>query len=103
MNLYKFTVLLEPQREDGETYFLIRVPALPEIISQGDSVEEALFMAQDALELVVLSRLEEGEPIPADRKPSKVPKGTVVREVLVSVTHGVNTKPLTEDVKMAFA
>lgn len=103
MNLYKFTAVLAPFKEDGEVYYLVRVPALPEIVTQGDSVEEATFMAQDALELAVLSRLEDGEVVPDDKKPTRVSKGAMVKEILVSVVHEVDTTPLTEDVKVAFA
>ena len=103
MKLFKFTAVLMPMEEDGKKYFLVTVPALPEIVTQGDSVEEATYMAQDALELVLESRLEEGETIPADKKPSRVPQQAIVKEILASVTHSVQTTPLTHDVKIAFA
>lgn len=60
-------------------------------------------MAQDAIELVVLSKLEEGELIPVDKRPKRVTPKDVVKEILVSVVHDVNTVPLTPDVKFAFA
>lgn len=103
MKIYKFTALLTPIEEDGENYYLVSVPAIPEIVSQGDSIEEATYMAQDAIELVVQSRLEEGESIPKDRKPSRIPKGATVKEILVSIVHNVSSTPLTHDVKVAFA
>ncbi len=61
------------------------------------------FMAQDALELVILSRLEEGESIPIDKKLAKLTKGATAEEILVSVAHNVSSAPLTPDVKAAFA
>ena len=71
-----YTVVLEPMGEGG---FLVRVPALPEIVTAGDTEAEALDMARDAIELVIESRRERGEVIPDDTgKPS-------VREVTVSV------------------
>lgn len=103
MNLYKFTAVLTPVEENSETYYQVRVPALPEIVTFGDTVEEATFMAQDALELVVLSRLEEREGIPQDKKPARINQKSIVKEVLVSVVHNVNALPLTQDVKIAFA
>lgn len=103
MTLYRFTAVLTPEKEAGETYYQVSVPALPEIVTFGESVEEAVFMAQDALELVVLSRLEGGETIPADKKPQKLTKGALVKEILVSVTHSVSTTPITPHVKLAFA
>ncbi len=102
MKLYKFTAVFTPDEEDNEAYN-VSVPALSEIATCGDSVEEARFMAQDALELAVLSRLEEGESIPVDKKPKRVGKGAVVEEILISVAHEVTSSPLTPDVKATFA
>ncbi|TSC86803.1 MAG: hypothetical protein G01um101416_568 [Microgenomates group bacterium Gr01-1014_16] len=103
MNLYKFSVIVTPTVEDGETYYQVSVPVLPEVITCGDSLEEAVYMAQDALELVVLSRLEEGESIPSDKKPIRLEKGSILKEVLVSVVHDVHSTPVTENVRFAFA
>ena len=103
MKLYKFSVVIQPTIEDNETYYQVRVPALPEVITFGASPEEALFMAQDALELVVLSRLEDGETIPSDKKPSRLGKNASLKEVLVSVVHNVHSTPVTSDVKLTFA
>ena len=101
MKLYKFTAVFIP--EAGEDGYNVSVPAFPEICTCGDSLEEARFMAQDALELVVLSRLEEGEDIPADKKPQRISKGARVEEILITVAHEVKSSPLTADVKAAFA
>lgn len=103
MRLYKFTTVLTPEEENGEVYYQVSVPALPEIVTFGESVEEAVFMAQDALELVIESRLEDGETIPVNKRASKVSKDSIVRDILVSVTHSVNTTPFTPNVKLAFA
>ncbi len=73
---YTFSVILEPAEEGG---FLVHVPALPEICTEGDTEAEALAMAKEAIELVVESRLERNEPIPTEvDKP-------VMRQVTVSV------------------
>ena len=102
MKIYKYTAVFTP--EAGEDYvYNATFPALPEIATFGESKEEALFMAQDALELVILSRLEEGEEIPADKRPKKLAKNSFSQEILVTVVHEVNTSPLTEDVKTAIA
>jgi len=58
-----YTVILEPAEEGG---YIVHVPALPEIVTEGDTEAEALAMAKDAIELVVESRHERGEPIPDD-------------------------------------
>jgi predicted RNase H-like HicB family nuclease len=57
--------------------YVVRVPALPEIVTEGDTEEEALAMAQDAIELVIESRHERGEPIPDDVGDPVVRKLTV--------------------------
>ena len=103
MRLYKYTAIFTPEVEKDEVYYNVSVPALPEITTFGESLEEAKFMAQDALELVVLSRLEEGETIPVDRKPKVLSKGAVTEEILVTVSHDVKTTPVTDYVKAAFA
>jgi antitoxin HicB len=71
-----YSIVLEPMEEGG---FLVRVPALPEVITGGDTVDEALAMAKEAIELVLESRLERGEDIPTE-----VGK-TEIREVTVSI------------------
>lgn len=63
---HSYTVLLEPQDGGG---FTVLVPALPEVVTEGDTEEEALAMAQDAIALVLAHRREEGLPIPGDSTP----------------------------------
>lgn len=92
MRFFKFTIIMVPDEEDKDSYN-VTVPAFPEIATCGDSLEEARFMAQDALELVILSRLEEGEEIPLDLKPKKVSKKSLVEEIVVSVAHEVTATP----------
>jgi len=48
--LYKLPLLLSPQPEGG---FTVTSPLLPELVTEGDTVEEALANAQDALAAVV--------------------------------------------------
>lgn len=60
---FAYSVVLEPAEEGG---FIVHVPALPEVCTEGDSDVEALAMAKDAIELVIASRLERGEPIPVE-------------------------------------
>jgi predicted RNase H-like HicB family nuclease len=56
-----YTITLRPEPEGG---FTVRVPALPEIVTYGEDEAEALAMAKDAIELVLVSRKERGEEIP---------------------------------------
>ena len=64
---YTYTVILEPAEEGG---FVVHVPALPEVCTEGDSEDEALAMAKEAIELVLEHRLERGQPIPKGDAPN---------------------------------
>jgi len=63
---HTFTVVLEPAEEGG---FIVTVPALPELGTQGDTYDEAMANVREAIELVIEDRRARGEPIPADVKP----------------------------------
>ena len=56
----RYAVLLEP--DDGA--YSVIVPAFPEIHTFGKTVDEALEMARDAIELAIAVRRDEGEEIP---------------------------------------
>ena len=57
-----YTIVLEPAEEGG---FIVTVPALPEVGTCGDTKDEALAMAREAIELAIAHRLANGENIPA--------------------------------------
>ena len=61
-----YTIILEPSDEGG---FIVTVPALPEVGTQGDTRAEALANAREAIELVIEHRLARGELLPADITP----------------------------------
>jgi len=63
---YSFSVILEPQEGGG---FTVLVPALPEVVTEGDTEEEALHMAEEAISAVLAYRRDHGLPIPADATP----------------------------------
>lgn len=71
----RFAVVLEPQPEGG---FTATVPALPEVVTEGDTEAEALAMAEDAIRLVLEDMIARGEPIP----PTPTPR---IREVTVTL------------------
>ena len=64
---FDFTVVLEPQPEGG---FTVSVPALPEIVAEGDSEAEAMAMAEDAIRAVLAYRRDHAIPIPGDAQPT---------------------------------
>ena len=92
MQFFKYTITITPDEETPDGYN-VSVPAFPEIATCGYSYEEARFMAQDALELVILSHLEEGQNIPPDKKPTKVSKKSRVEEIVVTISHQVTASP----------
>ena len=55
-----YAVVLEPQPEGG---FTATVPALPEVVSQGETEQEALDMVREAIELAIEVRVERGEDV----------------------------------------
>lgn len=61
--MFEYRVVLVPEDEGG---FSVFVPALPGCYTQGDTRDEALRMAKEAIELHLESLREHGEPIPAD-------------------------------------
>jgi antitoxin HicB len=70
-----YTIILEPAEEGG---FIVSVPSLPEVATCGDTEDEALANAREAIELVLEHRLARGEDIPDEREPQ-------VRKVTVAV------------------
>jgi predicted RNase H-like HicB family nuclease len=63
MKVYNLTVVVEKD-EDGN--FLALCPALQGCYTDGETMEEALVMIEDAIKLHIESRLERGEPIPEE-------------------------------------
>lgn len=61
---YSFTVLIEPNDPDG---YLVTCPALPGLVTQGDTLDEAFAMAKDAIEGYLISLIKHGDPIPDDK------------------------------------
>jgi antitoxin HicB len=65
-NNHSFSVVLEPQEGGG---FTVLVPALPEVVTEGDSEEEALANAEEAIRAVLAYRRDHGIAIPSDAPP----------------------------------
>jgi antitoxin HicB len=55
---------------DGK-FLMVTFPDIPEANSQGDSVEDALKMAADALETALDFYFDAGRPVPAPSKPKR--------------------------------
>ena len=65
MSQRTYRVLLTQEPEGG---FTVSVPALPGCITYGESIDHALSMAKEAIELYVTTLKAEGDPIPDDNR-----------------------------------
>lgn len=81
----RYPITLTP--DDNDT-FLVTCPDLPEVTTFGETIEEAVHHAADAIEEAIACRIADGldvpEPSPqraAPRLPSKVPRASVSRTV----------------------
>jgi antitoxin HicB len=77
---YKIPLVLSPQPEGGYT---VTSPLLPELVTEGDSLEEALANAKDALAAVVESYAELGRQLPKNSE-IKDSGGPVWLETVIS-------------------
>jgi antitoxin HicB len=66
MAAYNYTVLFEPAEEGG---YVVTCPALPGLVTEGDTLEEARRSALDAIRGYLESVRKDGLPIPADKRP----------------------------------
>jgi len=65
--IYQLPLTLTPQPEGG---FVVTSPALPELLTEGDTAEEALDNVRDALAAVIEAYEDLGRPLPpALRRP----------------------------------
>jgi antitoxin HicB len=63
---YSYSVILEPQEGGG---FTVLVPALPEVVTEGENEQEALANAEEAIRAVIEYRQEQGIALPSDALP----------------------------------
>ncbi|HZU03142.1 MAG TPA: type II toxin-antitoxin system HicB family antitoxin [Ktedonobacteraceae bacterium] len=61
-----YTIILHPDPEEGG--YTVTVPALPGCITQGETMEEAIAMAKDAIRLHIESLIADGEPVPEEHE-----------------------------------
>ena len=57
--IYKLPLVMEPQPEGG---YVVTCPLLPELITEGDSVAEAVYNANDALAAIIEAYEDLGKP-----------------------------------------
>ena len=63
MSQFHYTVVFEPAEEGG---YVVTVPALPGLITEGDTLDEARAMAKDAIRGYLESLVKHGEEIPIE-------------------------------------
>jgi antitoxin HicB len=62
-HVYRVPLVLAPQEEGGYT---VTSPALPGLVTEGDSLEQALENVKDALQATLELYEDTGRPVPSD-------------------------------------
>jgi predicted RNase H-like HicB family nuclease len=62
----EYTIILDPDEEEGG--YTVTVPALPGCVTQGETREEAIAMAQDAIRGYLEALAKDGQPIPEEHE-----------------------------------
>lgn len=65
METKQYEVMLIPQTEGG---FVVSVPELPSVVTEGETVAEALAMAKDAIEGYLATMRDRGWELPSVRR-----------------------------------
>jgi antitoxin HicB len=60
--IYKLPLVMDPQPEGGYT---VTCPVLPELITEGDTIQEAIQNANDALVAIIEAFHDLGRPLPS--------------------------------------
>lgn len=60
---FTYTAVFDPAPEGG---YVVSFPALPGLVTEGETLEEARAMATDALRCYLEGHLEDGLPIPME-------------------------------------
>lgn len=83
MSKHTYTVVFVPEEEGG---YSVEVPALPGCFTQGESLVEAIAMAEEAILLYLEFLAEEREPIPVETDALSVHIGDAREAMLRKVT-----------------
>jgi predicted RNase H-like HicB family nuclease len=62
----QYTIILDPDEEEGG--YTVTVPALPGCVTQGETLEDAIAMARDAIQGYLEALVKDGQPIPEERR-----------------------------------
>ncbi len=61
----RYTILLDPDDEQGG--FTVTVPTLPGVVTQGETVDECVERAREAIALHIEGLVARGMPVPEER------------------------------------
>ncbi len=76
---YNYTVLFEPAEEGG---YVVTCPALPGLVTEGDTLKQAREMARDAIRGYLESIQKDGLAIPRDKTLRQSPVKEKLRVIL---------------------
>ena len=65
-----YTIILEADQEEGG--YTVTVPALPGCITQGETIEQCLERAREAIEGYIESLKADGESVPEETEPPQI-------------------------------
>ena len=63
MKILNYTVIMTPDETGG---YVVTCPALPGLVTEGDTLEEARAMAEDAILCYLEGLQKDGDPFPPD-------------------------------------
>ncbi|MDO8671691.1 MAG: type II toxin-antitoxin system HicB family antitoxin [Dehalococcoidia bacterium] len=66
MKEYRYTITLHLEPEEGG--YSVTVPALPGCLAQGETLEEAIAMAKEAIAVHIQGLIEDNEPVPQEEE-----------------------------------
>ena len=69
MQQFTFPIFLTPDKKDGG--FVVTCRDVPEVVTQGETMDEAISEAEGALQAAIECRIEDGLDIPAPSQPKR--------------------------------
>jgi len=60
-----YTIVLDPDPDEGG--YSVTVPALPGVVTQGETVEQCRDRAAEAIAVHIAGLIRDGEPVPEER------------------------------------
>jgi antitoxin HicB len=70
-----YSIVVDPDPDEGG--FTVTVPSLPGCITQGETIDECVVNAQEAISLYLEDMVAAGEPIPEEKEAPRLLRVTV--------------------------